>query len=287
VLDVPLIVNLAPTGAVADRNKNSHIPIDEEAIVLDVGLAARLGATIVHLHVRDDHARPSSDPRLFANIIRRLRGQESTRDLILCASTSGRHGQTREERAAVINLPEDVRPEMASLTLGSLNFPDGASVNDPDTIRYLLDEMNRNRVKPELEIFDIGMIEFAKRLVKEGSLTAPYYFNIILGNMFGFRADVHHLSFALSSLPENSIVSVGGIGRAQRDALALGVAAANGVRVGLEDNLWSNWTTREPASNQGLMASVAALASSLDRPIATASQARLCLGLPAAARPAG
>lgn len=280
MVDAPLIVNLAPTGAVADHRKNPAVPITAEAITADVGLASARGASVAHLHVRGDQAEPSSDPRRFADLIGRLRGQAATRDLILCASTSGRHGQTHEERAAVLGLPEPVRPDLASLTLGSVNFPGGTSVNEPDTIRYLLDEMNRHRVKPELEIFDVGMIEFAKLLIGEGRIQPPYYFNLILGNVAGFAAEVGHLAFALANLPEGAIVSVGGIGRTQRKAAALAVAAAHGVRIGLEDNLWSDWTTRAPATNSGLVELVAGAASALHRPVATCAEARSALGLP-------
>jgi 3-keto-5-aminohexanoate cleavage enzyme len=279
MLDFPLIINLAPTGAVADQRKNPSVPITADSVVADVAAAAGRGASVAHLHVRDEDGAPSSDPERFADIIGRLRSHPSARDLVLCASTSGRHGQTDEQRAAVLNLPEPVRPDMASLTLGSLNFPSGASVNAPETIRYLASEMDRNGVKPELEVFDAGMIEFARILIAEKLLKPPYYFNIILGNVAGFRADIHHLAFAIGNLPDSSIVSVGGIGRAQRRAVALGLATAHGIRTGLEDNLWADWSTRAPATNSGLVESAAAASASLGRPVATPSQARFCLGI--------
>ena len=274
-----LIINLAPTGAVADHTKNSNVPITGEAIAADVAACAEAGAAIVHLHVRDDEGQASSDPQRFASLIARLRASSATRDLVICASTSGRHGQSLVERAAVTSLPAAQRPDMASLTLGSLNFVGGASVNAPDTIRYLASQMQENAVKPELEIFDLGMIEFAKVLIREGLIKPPYYFNIILGNVAGLRADIGHLSFALQSLPQPSIASVGGIGRAQSHASALGAVAAGGVRVGLEDNLWSDWHLKTPATNVGLVERTAAIARAVGREIAAPSHVREILGL--------
>jgi len=279
MLNRPLIINLAPTGAVADHNKNSAVPITQAAIVADVVGAARLGASIAHLHVRRDDGVPSTDPKLFAGLIEALRENRETRELALCATTSGRHGQTKEDRAAVLALGGSLRPDMASLTLGSLNFVTGASLNAPDTIRYLVDQMNQNNVKPELEVFDIGMIEFAKLLIAEGRLAPPYYFNLILGNIGGLQATIHHLGFAMSILPDHSIVSVGGVGRNQAPANALGVAGAHGVRVGLEDNLWADWATKSPASNPSLVKSIAEIASALNRKISSAAETRELLQL--------
>lgn len=279
MLNSPLIINLAPTGAVSDHRKNPHVPITPEAIVTDVVAAAQTGVSIAHLHVRNDDGTPSCDPRLFAGVIDTLREHRETRNLVLCATTSGRHGQTKEERAEVLKLPMPSRPNMASLTLGSLNFVSGASVNAPDTIRYLVDQMNLNEVKPELEVFDIGMIEFAKTLIVEGRLTPPYYFNLILGNIGALQATVHHLGFAMSILPDHSIISVGGIGRYQASANALGLAGAHGVRVGLEDNLWADWATKAPASNRMLVKSISNAAAALNRKISSASETRARLGI--------
>jgi uncharacterized protein (DUF849 family) len=280
-LDRPLIVNLAATGAVADAGKNPGVPITVPRIIEDVVACAMQGIGIAHLHVRDGAGAPSCDPALFADVIAGLRARPETRDLVLCTTTSGRHGQSLEQRSAVLRLPRPVRPEMASLTLGSLNFPNGASVNAPDTIRALAAAMAEAEVKPELEIFDLGMIEFAKALISDGLVAPPYYFNLILGNIGALRSTVQHLAFAVTLLPENSIVSVGGIGRSQAEAIALGIAAGYGVRTGLEDNLWADAKTRRPATNAGLVAQATAIAAAVGRPIADIAQTRAILGLPA------
>ena len=275
-----LIVNFAPTGAVADHKKNPAVPTTLHRISEDVVAARRAGASIAHLHVRNDDASASSDPDRFGRLFAALRNHPECADLILCASTSGRHGQSPEERAAVLDLPTAVRPEMASLTLGSLNFPRGVSINAPETVRYLAQRMKQRGIKPELEVFDVGMISFAKALINEGLLTPPYYFNIILGNIDGLEASASHLAFALSLLPDQSLVSVGGIGRYQFEATALGMVAADGIRVGLEDNLWAEWEpTKVPASNAGLIDSCLQVAKALGRDIATPLELREQLAL--------
>jgi 3-keto-5-aminohexanoate cleavage enzyme len=275
-----LIVNLAPTGAVADHIRNPHVPVTLDRIVEDVAAAARLGAAIAHLHVRNEDASPSCDPVRFGALLGALRAHSDCGGLLLCASTSGRHGQTPEERAAVLELPPAIRPDMASLTMGSLNFPGGASVNTPETIRYLARRMQAQGVKPELEIFDLGMIEFARTLIGEGLLTPPYYFNIILGNVGGLQASAQHLGYALSLLPDRSIACLGGIGRSQFQANALGMVAADGIRVGLEDNLWAGWSPKIPATNTGLLSASRRVATALGRAFATPAEVHERLRLP-------
>ena len=279
MLDPPLIINLAPTGAVADKRKNSLVPITVEDIIADVADCAPLGISIAHLHVRNEDGTPSCDTRLFARLFEGLRNHPQCSQLILCATTSGRHSQTLEQRAAVLDLLPDLRPDMASLTLGSLNFPSGPSVNSPDSIRGLVDRMNDAGVKPELEAFDAGMIEFAKVLIKEGRLKSPCYFNLLLGNIGGLQATPQHLGFALSIMPDNSIVSVAGIGKYQARANALGVVCCDGVRVGLEDNLWLNADARTPASNELLTRRIVDLCQSTGRSLAAPSWVRTILHL--------
>jgi uncharacterized protein (DUF849 family) len=279
MLDRPLIINLAPTGAVADHRKNPAVPIENGAIAESVGQSLAAGATICHLHVRDAAGAPTADPERFADLFGRIRRDALGKDALLCATTSGRHGQSPEERARVLALPPAVRPDLASLTLGSLNFPTGASVNEPDTIRYLADRMKEWGVKPELEVFDLGMVEFARTLIAEGRLSPPYYFNVLLGNIGGLACSIEHLGFVIGMLPSPAVVSIGGIGRHQAAANALGAVAANGVRIGLEDNLWADWETRTPATNPALVTRIAGVAAAIGRPVATAAQTRAMLGL--------
>jgi len=281
MLDRPLIINLAPTGAVADAAKNPAVPITAERIVDTVAACATLGASIVHLHVRHADGSPSCDPRDFEAVLGPLRAMPETRGLVMCATTSGRHGQTLDQRTAVLELPADLRPDMASLTLGSVNFATGASINLPDDIRRLTDRMNDAGVKPELEVFDLGMIEFAKVLIREGRLKPPYYVNLLLGNISGLQATPLHLGTALAALPDGAIISTGGIGRHQLTATTLGAVSCDGVRIGLEDNLWAD-ANRTPATNEGAVQRIRDLCVTLGRPVATAVETRAKLGLRAA-----
>lgn len=279
--DNSFIINVALTGAVADHTKNPNVPIHIDDIVAQALACRTAGAAIGHFHVRDDDGRPSADPQKFGEIFRRLRAQPATDGMLLCASTSGRHGQTLDQRAAVLDLPPDLRPDMASLTLGSLNFVTGASVNDHDTVRRLAERMLRAGVKPEFEVFDLGMAVFLARLVEEGLAEGPCYVNALLGNLSSAAADAAHLGVLMSALPVGSIVAIAGIGRYQMQANILGLAVADGARVGLEDNLWLD-RHRTPATNPGLVERLAGIARTAQRPLATPDEIRERLGLRAA-----
>ncbi len=276
--DQSFILNVALTGAVADHTKNPNVPIRIDDIVAQALACRAAGAAIGHFHVRDDLGRPSADPQKFGEIFARLRANPATGGMLLCASTSGRHGQTLDQRAAVLDLPAEIRPDMASLTLGSLNFVTGASVNDHDTVRRLAERMLKAGVKPEFEVFDLGMAVFLSRLVEEGLAQGTCYVNVLLGNLSSALADPTHLGVILSALPPGSIVAVAGIGRYQMQANMLGLAVADGARVGLEDNLWLD-RHRTPATNPGLVARLAEIARQAQRPIATPEEIRGRLGL--------
>jgi uncharacterized protein (DUF849 family) len=182
-------------------------------------------------------------------------------------------------RAATLFLDGDAKPDMASLTLGSMNFSSDASVNSPDTIMQLAAIMRDKGIRPELEIFDLGMINFAKILIAKGLIEAPYYFNFILGNPSSAQATLLHLGTMVNDLPAQSFWSLGGIGRFQTKANALGVVMGNGVRVGLEDNLWLDEQRTELATNAQLVQRVVAQAAALGRPIATPKEVRAMLAL--------
>lgn len=284
-MDQPLIINVAPTGAVADATRNPHVPVTEAAIVADVVACARLGASMVHLHVRDDAGRPSCDPGRYRSLIDSVRATPEGRDLVVCVSLSGRHGQTPEQRAAVLDLPGSGRPDMGSLTLSSMNFAGGPSINSPDTIRYLARRMQERGVRPELEVFDLGMLHFAKVLIAERLIEPPYYFNLLLGNVAGLQCELSDVAAAVHLLPPDSQWSLAGIARQQRPATALGCVVASGVRIGLEDNLWHVGPDgRELATNPGLVRSVADLAAACGRALARGPEVRSRLRLGGAAQ---
>jgi 3-keto-5-aminohexanoate cleavage enzyme len=274
----PLIVNTAFTGAVSDKSRNSAVPYSTEEIVADAIACAEAGMSMGHFHVRTEDGQATNDAERYRRLFAALRAEERTRQTVIVASTSGRHGQTLEERCAVLRLPEETRPDMASLTLSSLNFASGASINEPDTIRALAEEMQRRDVKPELEAFDLGMIAFAHRLIDEGLVTPPCYFNIILGNVAGAQADLATLAALIGQLPDGSIVSLGGIGRAQHAAHLIAVAEADAVRTGLEDNLRMPGG-RQPATNADLVGVIRDIATLSGRALETPGGLRTRLAL--------
>jgi 3-keto-5-aminohexanoate cleavage enzyme len=171
------------------------------------------------------------------------------------------------------------RPDMASLTLGSMNFNDGASVNDPDTIQRLAAMMLERGIKPELEVFDLGMIHYAKVLIRKGLIKPPYYFNIILGNIATAQTDLLHLAVLTRELPHESVWALGGVGRFQRSANNLAAIVADAVRTGLEDNLWLDEERTQLATNAQLIRRVAEVARAAGREVATTEETRQRLGM--------
>ena len=273
----PAIVNFCPTGMVPDKAMTPHVPLTPEEIIADVRRCVPLGANLVHLHARDDAARPHYDRNIYARQIAGIR--EDFPDLTICVSLSGRNFGTFEQRSDPLQLTGDLRPDMGSLTLASLNFPQQASINAPDMVRRLAEAMLERGIKPELEVFDVGMANYAHYLIDKGLLAPPYYFNILLGNVAGAQATPAQLASILSALPDGAIWCVAGIGRQQLTANTLGLLWGSGVRVGLEDNIWFDEARTQLADNAALIERVGRLADTLERPLATPADVRGRLGL--------
>jgi 3-keto-5-aminohexanoate cleavage enzyme len=274
-----LIVNLACTGLIPTREMSPHVPLSHAEIIADVARCLELGVQMVHLHARDTSGRHTGNPEAYGRLIEAIRALPRGRDAVLCVTTSGRQKVDFESRARVLELDGDAQPDMASLTLSSLNFAQSASVNSPDTVRQLAARMQEKGIRPELEVFDLGMANMVNVLLKEGLLTHPLYVNVLLGNVAGAQADALQLASVLLALPVGCIVSVAGIGRYQLLANGLGLLLADGVRVGLEDNLWMNVGRTMPASNPELLMRIQRLASELERPFADCREVRSRLGL--------
>ena len=275
----PLIINTAFTGAVSDKTRNPNVPYTPEEICRDAVACRAAGMAMGHFHVRTEAGSATNDPDLYARLFAALRAEPALEGLVVVASTSGRHGQTIAERTAVLKLPADLRPDMASLTLSSLNFATGPSITSADDIRRLAEAMQAHGVKPELEVFDLGMAAFARVLANEGLIEPPFYVNIILGNVAGAQPDALSAAALLHALPSPAVVSIGGIGRAQLPAHLLALAGADGVRTGLEDNL------RNPdgslTSNLEMVDRISAIAKLAGREIETPEALRTRLGLAA------
>jgi len=275
----PVLVNLAPTGVVPTKRDNPFVPTTADEIAADVLSCAKIGITSVHLHARDPEGRQTHKGTVYAKIIERIRA--ATPEVVLCVTCSGRTVSEFSARSEVLDLTGDVRPDMASLTLGSMNFLRAASVNSPDMIRDLALKMLDNNIKPELEVFDVGMVNFANYLIDKGVLKPPFYFNILLGNVASAQANLLHVSAILAGLPANSYWSLAGFGADQLPMNSVAIAMGGGVRVGLEDNLWLDHPQRQhPASNVSLVSRVKEIAALHDRPVMSPLDMRKMLDLP-------
>ena len=280
--DEGVIVNLCPTGMVPDRSMTPHVPLTPTEIVNDVLGCIDRGANLVHLHARDEAGRPHFSREIYAPQIAGIR--EAHPDVTICVSLSGRNFGEFAQRSDPLHLDGDLRPDMGSLTLSSLNFSGQASVNSPEMVRKLAEAMLERDIKPELEVFDAGMVNYAHYLIGKGVLQPPFYFNILLGNLAGAQAAPAQLAAILAELPDDSIWCLAGIGRQQLTANTLGLLFGDGVRVGLEDNIWYDDARTRLATNADLVERVTRAAALLERPIATPVEVRARLGIAALAR---
>jgi uncharacterized protein (DUF849 family) len=272
-----LIINLAATGMIPTKEMTRHVPVSPSEIIDDALQCASLGVSMVHVHARDQAGVPSYRKEIFQEIISGLRTKRP--ELIIVATTSGRTYSDFEKRSQVLELQGDAKPDMASLTLGSLNFNKIASVNSPDMIIRLAEKMKEKGIRPELEVFDLGMVNFAHYLIRKGLLTPPYYFNILLGNVAAAQARLLHLGLIVSELPPGSVWAVTGIGEFQKMMNAIGLIVGDGVRVGLEDNIWFDEERTCLATNYMLVERIAQMARAYGRDIATPAETRTALGL--------
>jgi len=262
-LDAPVPIVLAPTGMVPTRAMTPHVPLTPEEIARDVAAAAAIGITSVHLHARDAEGEPTWEREVYARIVGAVR--EAAPDVVINVSTSGRTWSELEKRADALALDGDLKPDLASLTLSSLNFVSGASVNAPDVVRGLARIMGERGIVPELEIFDLGMVNFAHVLRKEGLLPGPVVANLFFGNVAGMQANLPEVGLAVERLPEGAMWSGAGLGDFQLTAQSLAVAAGGGVRVGLEDGIWFDRARTRLATNPMLVERVHDLLAVHDR----------------------
>jgi len=272
------ILNFAPTGLIPTREMTPHVPILPDEIVNEVLNVADLGVSMVHIHARDSASgKPTHEKEFYGAIIGGIR--KKRKDLILCVSTSGRIFNNFEKRSDCLNLEGELKPDLGSLTLSSLNFNKQASVNSPQMIQHLARRMLERGIKPELEAFDLGMINYAKYLIQKGLLQPPYYFNLILGNIACAQADMLHLGLMINELPEESIWSVGAVGDYQLKMNSIAIAAGGGVRVGLEDNIWYDEERTRLATNRDLVERIVYIAKAMGREPLSPKEARGLLKL--------
>lgn len=256
-LSQPVPIVLAPTGMVPTKAMTPHVPLTPADIARDVRSCADIGITSVHLHARDDAGEPTWHREAYVRLVGAVR--EAAPDVLINVTTSGRTWSDVEKRADALSLDEDLKPDLASLTLSSLNFLRAASVNAPDTIASLARIMRERGITPELEIFDIGMVNVAATMLQRGELKAPLVANLFFGNLAGMQATPSEFGLAVDRLPAGTIWSANGLGDFQFTTQALALASGGGVRVGLEDGIHLDRGRSRLATNPALVERVHAL----------------------------
>lgn len=275
---IPAIISVAITGSLPSKAQNAAVPISPSEQIESTHEAYEAGAALVHIHVRDDEGRSSSDPERFAQV--KAGVERHCPGMIVQFSTGGR-GRRAEERGAALYLA----PDMASLATGSVNFPSSIYENPPDLVEGLATEMRARGVKPEIEVFDVAMLYNAAELVKRGLLEPPAHVQFVLGLKNALPARRPLLEFLVRELAEvlpRATWTAAGIGRHQLTVNHWALELGGHCRTGLEDNLRFD-ETRLAASNAELVARVAELAAQYGRRAATAAEARRLLSLRPAA----
>lgn len=268
-----LIINFTPTGMIPTKEMTSHVPVTVNEIVEDVHQACELGITMVHLHARDESTGvPTYKKEVYAEIIRGIR--KYAPELVICVSLSGRNFSELQQRADPLYLTGDLKPDMGSLTLSSLNFNKVASTNSPKMIQDLARIMKEQKIAPELEVFDNGMINYAKYLENKELIKPPFYFNLLFGNIACAQSDLLHVGVMINDLPKEALWSMAGIGKTQLPMNSLSIAMGGGVRVGLEDNIWWDAKRLKLATNIDLLKRVHKIAEANDRTIMKPSTLR-------------
>jgi len=270
----PLIITAAITGAETTREMNPNLPVTPAEQAAASAECVKAGASIIHLHVRDDEGRPTQSLDRFRASIEAIR-QACPKETIIQISTGGAVGDPMEKRVAPI---VELGPEMASFNVATMNFGDEVFVNDPKDVRALAKHMLDLGVVPEVEVYDAGHVEIAKRLLKEGLLKKPVHYQFVLGVAGGMSGEERNLRFMIDSIDEGDTWAVAGIGRWELPCATYAVKNGGFVRVGFEDNVFYEKGVLAK-SNAELVARVARIASEAARPLATPSQAREMLGI--------
>jgi uncharacterized protein (DUF849 family) len=273
-MTTPAIITVAITGAIPRKTDTPGVPVTPAEQIESTHEAYEAGAALVHIHVRNKDESPSSDPELFAEVQEGV--HKHCPGMIIQFSTGGR-GRTHEERGRPLYL----KPDMASLATGSVNFPNQVYENPPQLIDSLAETMFQNEIKPEIEVFDLAMLYNAKTLIKRGLVRPPAHVQWVLGIPNALPARREVIEFLISELVDimpDATWSAAGIGRHQLDVNRWCLELGGHPRTGLEDNIKFD-RTRLAKSNAELVGRVAEICAEYDRVPATTKQARSILGL--------
>lgn len=267
-----LIITAAICGAEVTKEDNPNLPVTPEELAQEAWNCEQAGASIIHLHVRDENGNATQSEEVFRNVVEKIRAKGCK--AIIQPSTGGAVGMTAEERMQPLNL----KPEMATLSTGSVNFGNDVFLNTPEYIEIFAKRMQEFGVKPEIEIFEVGMINNALRLVKKGLVKAPLHFDFVMGVPGGIPGEVDDLLHVVRKIPAGSTWTVAGIGRYELPLAVMAILMGGNVRVGFEDNIYySKGVLAE--SNAQLVERIVRIAKEMGREIATPDEAREILNL--------
>ena len=270
-----LIITAAICGAEVTKDHNPKIPYTVKEIGKEAELAYKAGASIIHLHVREDDGKPTQNKERFRVCIEEIK--KRCPDVIIQPSTGGAVGMSNEERLQPIYL--EPPPEMATLDCGTINFGgDEIFINTENTIIFFAEEMNKRGIRYELECFDKGMIDMALRLQKKGYIKKPMHFNFVLGVIGGISASPRDLTFLVGSIPKDSAYTVCAIGKHEFPMVTLSIEKGGHARVGFEDNVYLSKGVLAK-SNGELVEKVVRIANEFGRDIASPNEARKILGI--------
>ncbi len=266
-----LIITAALTGAEVTQEQQPNLPITPEEIAEAAEKAYKAGASIVHVHAREDNGDPTQDYEKYKAIKEKV---EARCPVIFQPSTGGATWHSAEERLQ----PVELKPEMATLSTGTCNFGSDVFMNSWEYMKKFATKMKEYGVKPELEVFEPGMIKNAKQLVKKDLVEPPLHFDFVLGVPGALGGSAKNLMFMVDSIPEGSTWTVAGIGKHETPLAAIAIAMGGHVRVGFEDNIY--YSKNELAtSNAQLVDRVTRIADELDREVATPDEAREILNI--------
>ncbi len=226
-----LLITAAVNGAETNRRQTPYVPYTPAEIAEEAERCRHCGAAMVHVHGRKPDGDATQDRQTYRRILQAIRDRT---DVLVQFSTGGAVGMDIEERIEAL----DLKPDMATLTTGTVNFGDGVFMNSLPQIRTVAERLNTHDVRPEIEIFDTGMVDTALRLVDEGLLEPPLHFDFVLGVPGGMGGRAENLEFLVSMIPSESTWSVAGVGRHELPLAKKAIEMGGHVRVGLEDNIY-------------------------------------------------
>ena len=266
-----LIITACLTGAEVTREQQPNLPLTPEEIAEAAYQCFLAGASMVHIHARDEEGNPTQDYETYKQIKEKI---EEKCNIIFQPSTGGATWHTPQQRMQ----PIELKPEMATLSLGTCNFGDDVFMNTEENIKLFAKRMNELGVKPELECFEKGMVDTALRLAKKGLINSPMHFDFVLGVPGAIGAEIRDLLYMVESIPAGSTWTAAGVGRYQLPINMATILMGGHVRTGFEDNVYFK-KGELATSNAQLVERIARLSKELGREVATPDEARVILGL--------